>query len=613
MSISPIRSSIWQSENSHHGQDSISLTEISHEDHNGRKNLSTINTSYAPNSRGASSPYSYTQPPSFPDQHSPFEAAAPNEHSTQAPNKDTRTRVLKDWCAELLCLTLASSNLCLITTILFLLNNKLLATWHFSLSLNAVISALVVATKAALIYTTACCIGQLKWQHFQHSLHRRSLYDLKTFDEASKGPLGAVKLVLRLRQVSLLAWLGGVIVVAAVFVEVFGQQVLRFESKSVIVEDAAARFANTQHLMAGDTWYLDYTMMSDLQKLLLTAIFRGEATPGFECETAECTWPASATLGICSSCVDIGGISNGSCVGDSKSLDCLFDVPGFGELGGTVQPGGPMPLINTTTMDGVYDTTPSFYNFSTLVVAESTNWTAKLTRCELSWCAWTYGNATSKGTSLDLGPPQQFPLNFTGTWDKTNATSNLDDTQSVCTAVGDYPIILNNTFTISQGKEYFLKYAVRLILKAGYQGADFYTQLTLATSSLDYTDTAAMSSNLAAFMTNALRTQDGSQSVGTAWESVTFIQVRWAWLILPAVLVLAAGILLFMTVVQSKRYNTVLWKTSLLAFLFCSTNAWTTDAQQDNARSLEAMEMASKSMEVRLERDDQGRYQLVQI
>jgi hypothetical protein len=304
--------------------------------------------------------------------------------------------------------------------------------------------------------------------------------------------------------------------------------------------------------------YLDYTIMSELQKLLLTAIFRGGATPGFECETAECTWPDSATLGICSQCVDISDISKGSCEGDSKNLDCLFKVPGFGELGGTVQPGGPMPLINTTSMDGVYDATPSFYNFTTLVVAESTNWTARLTQCELSWCAWTYPNATSKGTTLDLGPPQQHPLKFTGAWDKTSTTSNLVDTQSVCTATGDCPSNLNSTFTISQGKEYFLKYAVRLILKAGYQGANFYTQLTLATSSLDYTDTTAMSTNLAAFMTNALRTQDGGQTAGTAWESVTFIQVRWVWLVLPAVLVVATGGLLGMTVVQSRRYDTVL-------------------------------------------------------
>ncbi|KAI4744271.1 hypothetical protein E4T50_05376 [Aureobasidium sp. EXF-12298] len=593
-------------------EDSISLHEINHDSQKDCQHWSTIDTSYPPSSSITSS--QFTQLGSA-DQHTYLEPTDADESNPSTANRETWTHVFKDWWTEILCLVLATSNLILIITILFILNDKPLASWHFSISLNAVISALVVATKAALIYTTACCIGQLKWQHFQHSLHRRSLYDLKTFDGASKGPLGALKLVLRLRHVSLIAWLGGIIVVAAVFVEVFGQQVLVYKSRSVVVEGGVARFASTQHLMAQDGWYLDYTMMSDLQKLLLTAIFRGEATPAFDCETAECTWPASSTLGICSECVDITDVSKGSCEGDSKNLDCLFDIPGYGELGGTVQPGGPMPLINTTTMDGIYDATPSFYNFSTLVVAESTNWTAKLTQCELSWCAWIYQNVTSKGTNLNFGIPQQFPLNFTGTWDKTNATSNLDDTQSVCTALGDYPTNLNNTFTISQGKEYFLKYAVRLILKAGYQGADFYTQLTLATSSLDYADTTAMSSNLAAFMTNALRTQDGIQSVGTAWQSVTYIQVRWVWLILPAVLVLAAGILLFITVVQSKRYNTVLWKTSLLAFLFCSTNAWTTDTDVDgdNARSLEAMEMASKGMEVRLERDEQGRYQLVQI
>lgn len=413
MSISPLDSRIWPSRRSHQRQDSVFLEDISHESHLDQKHLNAIDTSYPPASRGTSSQSS--RPPSSTDQSSHFSTPDPGEPRTLAPYTSTWTQCLKDWSIELLCLIFATSTLSLTTTILFLLNNKPLSLWRLSLSQNAVISALVVATKAALIYTTASCIGQLKWQHFQHSLRRRSLYDLKTFDEASIGPLGAVKLVCRLRNISWVACLGGIIVVAAVFVEVFGQQVLRFESRTVEIEDSVARFASTQHLMAQDGWYLDYTMMSGLQKLMLTAIFRGEAIPGFECETAECTWPASATLGICSSCSDVTNISKGSCEGDAKNLDCLFDVPGFGELGGTVQPGGPMPLINTTTIDGVYGATPSFYNFSTLVVAESTNWTAKLTSCEMSWCAWTYANATSHGTTLDLGPSQQFPLNFTGT------------------------------------------------------------------------------------------------------------------------------------------------------------------------------------------------------
>lgn len=602
---SPRPSSLLQ----HAAHDSISLEDINYQNRQDLKYWSSVDTSHVPPSSRETSEYSQTSRPS---------CAYPNS-ATEDPGRSTKRhswiQVLKDWWIELLCLAFATASFCIVTIGLAFLDNKPLASWHFSVSLNAVVSALIVATKAALIYATACCLGQLKWHHFQHSLHARSLYDLKTFDEASKGPLGAVKLVLKLRHVSFVAWFGGAIVVAAVFMEVFGQQVLGFVNKSVVVEEGTAGFPVTQHLSSQNSWYLDYTMMSELQELLLAAIFKGDATPGFECSTAECTWPASATLGICSQCVDVTKISTGACEGDSKSLECSFEVPGFGKLGGTIQPGGPMPLINTTTMDGVYDATPSFYNFSTLVVAESTNWKAKLTTCELSWCAWTFDNATSRGTALNLGTAQQFQLKLTETWDKTNATLNLDDTQSVCTVVGNYPAGLNNTFTISQGKEYFLKYAARLILKAGYQGADFYTQLTLATSSLDYTDTAAMSSNLAAFMTNALRTQDGMQTVGIAWQSVTFIRVRWVWLSLPAALVFAAGILLLLTIVQSRRHDTVLWKTSLLAFLFCSTHAWETDASasEDEIRSLRAMELASKRMEAKLERDGQGRYQLVQF
>lgn len=497
---------------------------------------------------------------------------------------------------------------------LFVMDGKPLSSWRLSVSLNAVVSALIVATKAALIYTTACCIGQLKWHHFQRC-RSRSLYDLKTFDEASKSPLGALRLVARLRSISVVAVLGSLVVVCAVFMETFSQQILAYPTRDVVANGSLAAFPMTHHLASQPSWYLDYTSMSDLQKLLLAAIFRGDVAPAFDCPTSSCTWPASSTLGVCSSCRDITAASNGSCIGDGRSLDCEYVTPQGFRLGGNVEPGGPMPLINTTTMDGVYDAMPSFYNFSTLVVAESTNWTAKLTQCELSWCAWAYDNATSRGTDIELYNPRQFPLHFDGTWDKTNRTSNLVDTQSVCTAICDYPAELNSTFTISKGKEYFLKYAVRLILKAGYQGVDFYTQLTLATSSLDYTDTAAMSNNVAAFITNALRTQDGMQSIGTAWQSVTFIRVRWIWLLLPAAVVLAASVLLGLTITQSYRHQTVLWKTSLLAFLFCSTHTWTTDdfVGEPKLHSLESIEKRSKKMEARLERDGQGRYQLVQV
>jgi hypothetical protein len=543
-----------------------------------------------------------------------LETQAPGNTSRESPQTPTWKRVIRDWWAEMLWLIFSAACLSTVAIGLLIMDGTPLSTWQFSISLNAGISVLMVATKAALIYTTACCIGQLKWHHFQQR-HAQSLYDLKTFDEASKGPLGALKLVTRLKSISVVALFSSLVVLCAVFMETFSQQILAYPSRSIVANETRAVFSTTNHLASQPSWYLDYTSVSDLQKLLLAAIFKGNAAPAFECSTASCTWPASSTLGICSSCRDITAASNGSCVGDSRSLDCQYVTPQGFQLGGNVQPGGPMPLINTTTVDGVYNVAPSFYNFSTLVVSESTNWTAKLTECELSWCAWAYENATSTGTDINLVGTRQHALQFVGTWERTNETLNLDDTQSVCKAIDDYPADLNKTFTISQGKEYFLKYAVRLILKAGYQGMNFYTQLTLATSSLDYTDTAAMSSNLAEFMTNALRTQDGTQCRGTAWQWTTFIKVDWVWLILPVVVVLAAMLLLGLTIAQSTRNDTVLWKSSSLAFLFCSAQAWTSDSmsRSGEARSVKDMEMASKTMDARLERNGDGKYQLLQV
>ncbi|TIA15106.1 hypothetical protein D6C80_05303 [Aureobasidium pullulans] len=311
MSISPPKSPFWQPEDSHRRQDSTLLNKVSHGSRQDWEHWASLDRSYHAHTNPTSSPHPYL-PDTTTDEPAP-ENERPDNPNHQTHQKCTLKTILLNWWSEILWLSFATTNLTLIAILLSLLSNNPLTTWRFPISINAVVSAMMIATKAALIYTSATCIGQLKWHHFQHSVHGHCIHDLKLFDEAN----------------------------------------------------------------------------------------------------------------------------------------------------------------------------------------------------------------------LDLGTPRQFPLQFAETWDKTNDTSNLVDTQSVCTATGDYPAELNNTFTISQGKEYFLKYAVRLILKAGYQGADFYTQLTLATSSLDYTDTTAMSSNLAAFMTNALRTQDGTQSIGTAWESVTFIEVRW--------------------------------------------------------------------------------------
>lgn len=64
--------------------------------------------------------------------------------------------------------------------------------WH-GVTLNAIVSVLSVTMKAALAYTVSECIGQWKWNLF--SRENRPLIDFERIDQASRGPLGSIRVI----------------------------------------------------------------------------------------------------------------------------------------------------------------------------------------------------------------------------------------------------------------------------------------------------------------------------------------------------------------------------------------------------------------------------------
>jgi hypothetical protein len=61
------------------------------------------------------------------------------------------------------------------------------------LTLNTVIAVLSTAAKANLLVVVANCVGQWKWILFAGSPRR--LLDFERLDQASRGPLGGLKLL----------------------------------------------------------------------------------------------------------------------------------------------------------------------------------------------------------------------------------------------------------------------------------------------------------------------------------------------------------------------------------------------------------------------------------
>ena len=59
--------------------------------------------------------------------------------------------------------------------------------------MNAVISFLTTIAKACMVLSVAAAIGQSKWLWFQDD--SRILQDIELFDDASRGPLGSLRML----------------------------------------------------------------------------------------------------------------------------------------------------------------------------------------------------------------------------------------------------------------------------------------------------------------------------------------------------------------------------------------------------------------------------------
>jgi hypothetical protein len=70
-------------------------------------------------------------------------------------------------------------------------------SWPLGFSLNSYISILSGFARSALILPTAEALGQLKWNLFQKEA--RNMLDFERLDMASRGPMGALILLARMR------------------------------------------------------------------------------------------------------------------------------------------------------------------------------------------------------------------------------------------------------------------------------------------------------------------------------------------------------------------------------------------------------------------------------
>lgn len=83
-------------------------------------------------------------------------------------------------------------------------------------------------------------------------------------------------------------------------------------------------------------------------------------------------------------------------------------------------------------------------------------------------------------------------------------------------------------------------------------------------------------SNIARSMTNNIRQTSSADHnamyAGTAYREEVFINVRWAWLVLPIALVVCSDVFLISSILQTRSNQVKAWKSSALALLFTSVD-----------------------------------------
>ncbi|KAK2598292.1 hypothetical protein N8I77_011715 [Diaporthe amygdali] len=177
------------------------------------------------------------------------------------------------------------------------------------------VSALSTISKALLLEPVAASISQLKWLHLRRP---RSMYEFELFDQASRGPLGSMSLLVRrpLHMVSL----GCFVTILSAALGPITQQVISYANRQVDIRNSSATFGvaynyNVAALTGNVSVWAPNLLDSSIRANILGALYNSKIPPVFNC-TSSCAWNGTyETLGFGYDCRDVteAATANRSC------------------------------------------------------------------------------------------------------------------------------------------------------------------------------------------------------------------------------------------------------------------------------------------------------------
>jgi hypothetical protein len=522
---------------------------------------------------------------------------------------------LRWWGWELVAAGISLAFFAAVIVVLKVYDGHAIPQLPLGITLNTTVSLIAAVSKTALLLVASTTMSQLKWLWIHKSSRR--LQDLQAFDEASRGPWGALTLLQHSRFS--VASLGALVTLFLLGFDPFIQQlittperVLPYEAGSTAVYKASTfnQYAelNVDSVVNGTLARLSgVNAVVNIQSVISNAASNQGQIVNFEttCPTANCTWPTFKSLGMCSTCMDVTEYArnNWVCETDNPSVTvdgvtgnnrtCSYNLPNsawsyqyliFGNNTDDLEVAGELRMNVWTTMKSQTSFSKNTFllvsslkleNDADLVPGIGREQVLEATECALAMCVEEHDLSTTLGNRTHIVKSSQQPFSMTTAPTATAFLPAFDINPSTIDGVkysvdglltlSNVLINIQSTLTGNVTVEY------DVTKKAGapvvYDGGAVPSSI-LATSFFAGQNFAETVENVATSVSRYIRGLSEDTTIGQAQNVEVYVRVKWEWLTFPAVLVASGLALLAVAIVQTSHSGLEVWKSSSLPLWF---------------------------------------------
>ncbi|KAI1109789.1 hypothetical protein F5Y14DRAFT_431108 [Nemania sp. NC0429] len=516
----------------------------------------------------------------------------------------------------------------LVIPVLKIVDDKPLETWAYSIRPNSLISILTTISKSSMTVSTASCLSQLKWDHFQY--HSNPLDHLQIYDDASRGPWGSLLLLSTGRLKVVTAWALAFITIFALGIEPSAQQIIETSTRQSLLPNITSQIGIASNYSSrglvsaspnywGGTRRIPTSGLFSLQTTIASGIANAVPAVNFYCPppATQCTWPPFSTLAVCSNFTNFTNTMKPDCTTNKYgNVKCEYRFPqgaNLSFLSNTTD--GQGSLLNSTgdlsSRNGVFglrvDGIRMLYTGDVLEVVDGHD--PQPFSMEWNYCIKTYSKVVASPAGVHTAEYTSVPLLHNDTipagiqpWNSfSNPSSN---------------IIFNLTSSVQTGLWQQLSALLSRELLEHFTGDGLSTDFSVGEYML-YADLANVTKNIEETLSNQIRSSSPGDNgwagmwPGQAFYEETYWRVHWPWIALPVTEVVLAALLLAISITVTRTQP--LFKSSALALLYHGLEDIDKDPglQGDWENNAERLEKMTRYVNVELRKDANGSLKFV--